>query len=95
MNEQSETKQTTFVCPKCANSNISIQVVNESQLVTKHHSIIWWIFIGWWWIFIKWLILTIPALIFKIFGIGKRQKIKNILCNTSKCKTTYICIFRE
>ena len=46
MDEQIETQQTTFVCPKCGNSNVSIQVVNEAQLVTKHHGIIWWIIVS-------------------------------------------------
>ena len=65
-------------CEKCGSQNVNVQVVNESHLVTKHHSILWWIFVGWWWIFIKWLVFTIPALIFKIFGIGKRKKIKTL-----------------
>lgn len=71
-------------CKKCGSENVNIQVVNESQLVTKHHGIIWWIFIGWWWIPVKWLCLTIPALFATIF-IGKRKKIKNIM------KKMYVC----
>lgn len=63
-------------CPKCKSENVSIQIVNESHLVNKHHGIIWWLCIGWWWIFVKWIILTIPALIFAIF-VGKRKKIIN------------------
>lgn len=43
-------------------------MVTETQLVDKHHGIIWWICIGWWWIFIKWLVFTLPALIVKIFA---------------------------
>lgn len=73
-------------CPKCNSNNVSIQIVNESKLVTKHHGIIWWLCIGWWWIFIKWLIFTIPALIFKIFGIGKKQKIKNKTAKKAVCQ---------
>lgn len=67
-----------ITCPKCQSEKVNIQIVNEAKLVKKHHSIIWWLLIGWWWIFVKWLVFTIPALIFKIFGIGKRKKIKNI-----------------
>lgn len=74
-------------CPKCNNSNVSIQVVNESKLVTKHHSIWWWLFIGWWWIPTKWLIFTLPALICKIFGIGKRQKIKTTSYKMAVCQS--------
>lgn len=64
-----------MVCPKCGSQNVNIQVVTESELKNKHHSIVWWIFVGWWWIFIKWLVFTVPALIVKIFG-GKKQKLK-------------------
>ena len=71
-------------CKKCGSENVNIQVVNESHLVTKHHGIIWWIFIGWWWVFFKWLFLTIPALFTAIF-IGKRKKIKNVT------KKMYVC----
>lgn len=64
-----------MTCPKCKSENVSIQVITESKLVNDHHGLIWWICIGWWWACIKWLIFTLPALIFKVFGIGKRKKI--------------------
>ena len=63
-----------MVCPKCGSENITVQMVSESQIVNKHRSILWWIFIGWWWIPLKWIFLTLPALIVKIFA-PKRQKI--------------------
>ena len=72
-------------CSKCSSNNVTIQVVNEQKLVTKHHGIIWWLCIGWWWIFVKWLFLTIPALIFSIF-VGKRKKIKNIKKKVAVCQ---------
>ena len=84
-------------CSKCSSNNVTIQVVNEQKLVTKHHGIIWWLCIGWWWIFVKWLcigwwwifvkwlFLTIPALIFSIF-VGKRKKIKNIQKKVAVCQ---------
>lgn len=74
-----------MTCPKCNSDNVSIQALNESKLVTKHHSIIWWFFIGWWWIFVKWLIFTVPALIFTIF-VGKRKKIKNKTVKKAVCQ---------
>lgn len=77
-----------MTCPKCNSDNISIQIVNESKLVNAHHGIIWWLLVGWWWIFIKWLIFTVPALIFKVFGIGKKKKIVN---NTKKLGVCQNC----
>lgn len=62
-------------CPRCGSENVSVQMVTETQLKDKHHSILWWIFVGWWWLFIKWLFLTVPALIVKIFA-PKKQKLK-------------------
>lgn len=66
-----------LLCKKCGSDNISIQIVNNVKVMEQHHNFLWWIFIGWWWIPIKWFFLTIPALIFKIFGIGKKHKIIN------------------
>ena len=66
-----------ITCPNCGSQKMSIQVVNEAQLKNAHHGILWWICIGLWWVAFKWLVLTLPALIFKIFGIGKRKKIVN------------------
>ncbi len=74
-----------MTCIKCGSENISIQVVNESHLVTKHHGLLWWLCIGWWWIFVKWLLLTVPALIFAIF-VGKRKKIKNVTKKIRVCQ---------
>ncbi len=71
-------------CPKCKSENVTVQIVTETRMKTKHHSIIWWIFVGWYWVPIKWLFLTIPALFAKIF-IPKRQKIKQ------KQKTMCVC----
>ena len=73
-----------MTCPKCHSENVQIQIVNEAQLITKHHGCGWWLCIGWWWIPIKWLFLTVPALFAAIF-IGKKKKIKNIQ------KKMYVC----
>lgn len=62
-----------MTCPKCGGNNVNVQMVSETKLVTKHHSILWWLFIGWWWLPIKWLFFTLPALIVKLFR-PKRYK---------------------
>lgn len=75
-----------ITCPKCGSENVSIQLVNEAHLKTAHHSILWWLSIGWWWLFTKWFFFTIPALIFKIFGIGKKKKIVNKTIKKAVCQ---------
>lgn len=74
-----------LTCSNCGSNNVTIQAVNEVHLVTKHHGIIWWIFIGCWWVPIKWLFLTVPALLAAIF-IGKRKKTKNKLRKVAVCQ---------
>lgn len=78
-------------CPKCNSTNVNVQIVTETKLKNKHHNILWWIFIGWIWIPIKWLVLTLPALIFKIFG-HKKQKVKQTnkqVCVCQSCGNTW------
>ena len=65
-----------MICPKC-NSDMNVQLVNKTKLVTKHKGIFWWIFIGFWWIPIKWIFFTLPALVLALFR-GKKKGIKNI-----------------
>lgn len=72
-------------CRNCGSNNVSIQTVNEVTLKTQRKGIIWWIFVGWWWVFFKWLFLTIPALIFKIFG-SKKQKAINKSVTMAVCQ---------
>ena len=62
-----------MTCPECGSENVETQIVNEVKLKTVHHSISWWIFIGWLWVPIKWIFLTVPALLFEIFG-HKKEK---------------------
>lgn len=61
-------------CPKCGTQNVSIQMVTENQLKTKHHSFLYWLIIGWWLHLLLWFFLTIPMILLKLFG-GKKQKI--------------------
>lgn len=61
-------------CSKCGSENVNVQMVSESKLKTKHHSVLYWIFIGWWLKPILWLFLTIPMILGKMFG-RKNQKL--------------------
>lgn len=67
-------------CPKCKSENVNIQAITEIK--NKHHSILYWLFIGWWLEAIMWIFLTLPWLIFKIL---KPNKV------TSKTHTKAIC----
>lgn len=61
-------------CTKCRSENVSVQMVTDMKTKTQHHSVLWWLFIGWWLKMILWFFLTIPMLIIKIFS-RKKQKI--------------------
>ena len=74
-----------MTCPKCGSQNVNVQIVNETQLKTKHKGVLYWLLVGWWWLPIKWLFLTIPALIVKIFK-PKKQKVKNIRHSMCVCQ---------
>lgn len=73
-----------MICKKCGSENVNAQIVTESSIVPKRRSIIWWILVGFWWIPIKWLVFTLPAVILKIFG-GGRKKIK------TTSRTVFVC----
>ena len=81
----------TMIYPKCKSANVSVQVINQTKLNTKHHNIFWWLFIGWWWVPVKWVFLFLPALIVKIFA-PKRYKTKNVavtMCTCQQCAYTW------
>lgn len=80
-----------MTCPKCGSENVNVQIVQEQKLKDKHHGFIWWLCVGWWWIPIKWIVLTIPALIVKIFG-HKKQKLvtkEKKVCVCQACGHTW------
>lgn len=69
-------------CPKCGSENVNVQVVSETHLKQKHHSIIYWILIGWWLSLFLWVCLTLPKLIYNIF---RPKKYKTKIINKSIC----------
>ena len=64
-----------MTCPRCGSNNVSVQMVSDVQLKQKHHSLIWWLLIGWWYVVLKWCIFPLFALIVKIFA-PKKQEIR-------------------
>ena len=71
-------------CPKCGSENVNVQMVSETILKKKHHSVLYWICIGWWLHPLLWLFATLPMLIIKIF------KPKNYKTKT-KHKSMCVC----
>lgn len=73
-----------MVCPRCGEDRVTVSVINEVDMIKEKHSALWWIFVGWWWLPIKWLVFTLPAIIVKLFG-GGRKKVVNTQ------KTVFAC----
>ncbi len=74
----SNTNTKRLICPCCHSQNIHVQMINEQRIVKKKHGLIYWLCFGWVisiivWI-IKWFVFTVPAIIFKLFGIGGKKK---------------------
>ena len=63
-----------MICSKCGSNNINVQMVSESQLKNKHHSIIYWLLIGWWLHPLLWFFMTGPMILGKLFG-NKNKKL--------------------
>lgn len=64
-------------CPKCNSENINVQMVTNTQLKNKHHSIIYWLLIGWWLHPLLWFFLTLPMILAKLFGHKKQKIVQN------------------
>ena len=72
-------------CPKCGSNNITFQIVSEQKLKTKHHGVLYWMFIGWWLLPIMWLFFTFYMILGSLFG-HKRQKIVTIHRSMAVCQ---------
>lgn len=78
-------------CPKCGSENVNVQMVSETKLKNKHHSILYWIVIGWWLHPLMWLFATVPMIIIKIFK-PKNYKTKTIhksMCVCQDCGNSW------
>lgn len=71
-----------MICPKCKSEFVSVQVVTHVKQKNKK-GLLYWLCIGWWWELIAWLFLTLPKLIFAIFGNHKKT--------VSKESTVAVC----
>ena len=70
-----------MICPKCGSANVNFQAVADTR--TKKKGCAYWLFVGWWLELFLWLFLTVPMLLFKLFG-GK-GKVK------TKIRTMAVC----
>ncbi len=68
-------------CSKCGSNNVNVQAV--SVVKNKHHSIWYWLIIGWWFEPMMWLCFTLPWLIIKIF---KPNKVKTKVKGYAVCQ---------
>lgn len=71
-----------MVCPKCGSNNVNVQMVSEQ--VKKHHSIWYWLFIGWWLEALLWFFLTLPRLLVAIF---KHKPTKTVHKSMAVCQS--------
>ena len=72
------------VCNKCGSTNINYQVLTNTIIKNKHHSLLWWIIIGWWWLIIKWFYFTgIAIFMFILKALGVRKK-KSVIVDRTK-----------
>lgn len=80
-----------MVCPKCGGVNVMTHVVSDTKSVNRHHSVLWWVFVGWYWIPIKWLVFTLPALIVKLFGNNRHKVVSehHTMCVCQACGYTW------
>ena len=66
-----------MVCPKCKSSNVTVSAINEVKEKRKK-GLLYWIFIGWWQELFAWIFLTLPKLIFALFGRHKKIVSKTV-----------------
>lgn len=70
-------------CPRCRSEKVTVQAVNVVSEEKKKKSLAYWLLIGWLWEPFAWLFLTLPKLLFAMFG--KKTKI------VSKTETYAVC----
>lgn len=70
-------------CKKCGSENVNVQVVAETK--KQHHSILYWLCIGWWLKPLLWLFLTLPMIIVKLFGKDKTKTVEKSFAVCQDC----------
>ena len=72
-----------MICPKCGSYNITVQAVNEVKEKRKK-GVFYWLLVGWWLEIFEWFFLTLPKLIFFLFG--KKTKLKSKTVSYAVCQ---------
>lgn len=76
-----------MTCKKCGSNNVNVQVINEVYLKKQHHSLMWWLCIGWWLELILWALLFGYKLFITLVRIATGGKKKTV----NKQKTIAVC----
>ncbi len=74
-----------MICPKCKSTNVNIQMVSDTFSKRQHHSLGYWILIGWWLEILLWIFLTLPRLLLFIF-LPKNKKTVTIQHKMAICQ---------
>lgn len=73
-------------CPKCGSENVSTHVVDNLNLKTQHHGLIYWLLIGWWLQPALWLFFT-PFKLLNLFVGSKKQKLTHDIKTMVTCNS--------
>ena len=57
-----------MTCPSCGSEDVRVQVVTIHQLRNRHHSVLYWILVGWWLQPLLWICFSIPMLMIRLFA---------------------------
>ena len=69
-------------CIKCSSENVNIQAVTITKS-SSHHSLVYWVCVGWWLEPIVWICLFLPKLVYELF---KPNRIKSKTHSEAICQ---------
>ena len=61
-------RSSAMTCPSCGSEDVRVQVVTIHQLRNRHHSVLYWVLVGWWLQPLLWICFSIPMLMIRLFA---------------------------